>query len=67
MTQIEIDGLKLRADAMELRAEAMERRSSLLELLLVVLAGLVVAFVVVGAVELYHVNQQMEAQQWRSR
>lgn len=67
MTQIEIDGLKLRADAMELRAEAIEHHASFLALIVFALAGLVVAFVVVGAVELHHVKQQMEAQQWRSR
>lgn len=67
MTQLEIDALKLRADAMELRAEAIERHVSFLGLLVLTLAGLVVAFVAVGAVELHHLGQQMEAQQWRSR
>lgn len=67
MTQLQYDALQLRCEQLEMRAESIERHHSFLGLVVFALAGLVVAFVIVGAVEIRSMHNTMEAQQWRSR
>lgn len=67
MTQEERDGIDLRFRAVELRANRGERANAFMWFAFFSLAGLVVAAILVGAVELRAVYKLTEAQQWRSR
>lgn len=67
MSQLERDASALRCEAIERRVEYVERAAAVNRLLVFVFAGLVVAAVLVCAVEIRHVYQLVESQAWRSR
>lgn len=61
------DALALRCEALEQRLRAQEQSTATLQMYMWALCGLVLAAIVVGAIEIGRVYFASEAQQWRTR